>query len=90
MTKYAFQVGDVVAFHSSTSRSEEGTYEVTRQLPADGPEPAYRLKGISAVRERVAQEHELRGLKQGTQPAVEPGRDLLKPGRSRPSRRPAS
>ncbi|PRH85868.1 hypothetical protein C5L14_20200 [Labrys okinawensis] len=85
--KHAFEVGDIVTFHSSISRHDEGPYLVTRQMPADGPEPAYRLKDISDSRERVAREHELRASRQGAGLTPEPHRSALKPARTRPTRR---
>lgn len=87
MTNHAFQVGDIVILHSSVSRHEEGTYQVTRQMPADGPEPAYRLKGVADSRERVALEHELRASRQGISPLAEPHQSTLRPSRTRPTRR---
>lgn len=87
MTKHTFQVGDIVILHSSISRHEEGTYQVTRQMPSDGPEPAYRLKGVADSRERVAQEHELRASRQGISPVADSPESTLRPSRTRPTRR---
>jgi len=85
--KHAFEVGDIVTLHSSISRHEEGPYQVTRQMPSDGPEPAYRLKGVADSRERVAREHELRASRQGAGSMMEPSQSSLRPTRTRPTRR---
>ncbi|MDQ0395297.1 hypothetical protein [Labrys monachus] len=60
MTAHAFKIGDIVIYRSQIGMHQGGTYEVTRLLPADNPEPSYRLKSIAEQYERVAKEYELR------------------------------
>jgi hypothetical protein len=79
MNTHSFKVGDIVSFSSNIGQRDDGTYEIVRVMPSDGPEPAYRLKNVAEPRERVAQQHELRVLRGGaatdidtqTQPKVE-------------------
>ena len=60
MNTYEFHIGDIVVLQSHLGQRDDAAYEVMRIMPADGPVPMYRLKGVSTPRERVAPEHDLR------------------------------
>jgi hypothetical protein len=57
---HKFQVGESVILRPAISRNVPGgVYEVTNQLPHDGREFEYRIKGANEEHERVAREGEL-------------------------------
>ena len=58
---HKFHVGESVRFlRPAISRNVPGgVYEVTKQLPHDGREFEYRIKGANEEHERVAREGEL-------------------------------
>src|ERR1700744_3331076 len=74
MALHTFKIGDIVTYRSQMGMHDGGTYEVTRLLPADSPEPSYRLKSVGEQYERVAKEYELRALGAGS-PQPTGGRD---------------
>jgi hypothetical protein len=63
MGAHAFKIGDIVIYLPQIGTQREGAYEVTRLLPADSPDPSYRLRSLAEQRERVAKEYELRAAR---------------------------
>lgn len=61
-----FKIDGWVEFVSGF-RSPPGRFRIVREMPADGDEPSYRVKGEKEAFERVARESELRrhGAKSG-------------------------
>ncbi|GLS21562.1 hypothetical protein GCM10007874_45790 [Labrys miyagiensis] len=60
MNDQAFKVGDIVLHSAIPWQRDEGAYEIVRLMPADNPEPTYRLRNVADSRERIARQHELR------------------------------
>ena len=57
---HKFHIGDSVMLKPAISRNVPGgVYEVTKQLPHNGREYEYRIKGANEDHERVARESEL-------------------------------
>ena len=63
MPAHKFEVGEAVMLKAAASRNVPGgVYEVTKQLPHNGREFAYRIKSANEEHERVAGESELTKL----------------------------
>jgi hypothetical protein len=63
MPAHKFEVGETVMLMAAASRNVPGgVYEVTKQLPHNGREFAYRIKSANEEHERVAGESELTKL----------------------------
>jgi hypothetical protein len=60
MASHKFKIGEIVTIRPALSRNVPGgLYEVTKQLPHNGREFEYRIKGVNEPHERVAGESEL-------------------------------
>jgi len=60
MPSHKFHAGESVTLVPAISRNVPGgVYEVTKQLPHNGREFEYRIKGANEEHERVARESEL-------------------------------
>lgn len=59
MAQHKYKVGDLVTLARSVVKLPAGPYEVIRLLPADSPEPTYRIKSKSETHERVVREYEI-------------------------------
>jgi hypothetical protein len=55
---HKFKIGQLVIFKPSAHK-RSGTYAVTKQLPHNGTEFEYRIKGVNEPHERVARESDL-------------------------------
>lgn len=60
MPSHKFKIGETVMVRPALNRNVPGgAYQVTKQLPHNGREFEYRIKGASEEHERVARESEL-------------------------------
>jgi len=82
MTAPVFKIGTIVSYLGIPGHRDEGAFEIIRLLPADGPEPQYRLRNVADLRERVAQQHELQLLRGDPAQAAA----IQRPGRKLPPR----
>jgi hypothetical protein len=60
-----FRPGQMVEFVQSNRMWPQGPYEVVRIMPSETEEPKYRIRSLQEMHERVAWEHELRGIQRG-------------------------
>lgn len=60
---HTFGIGDFVVLKLAPIRQQDKAYEIIRLLPADGPEPIYRIKSIGEPFERRVRESELSAMK---------------------------
>ena len=64
MSEHKFSVGEFVTLSPGPgSSAATGTYEVMRQLPAEGDENQYRVKNMRENHERVAKESQLHAVR---------------------------
>jgi len=68
MSSPLYKIGDIVVYRSHMGMNDGGSYEITRLLPSDNPEPSYRLRALGQNYERVAREYELRSAGSGPPP----------------------
>lgn len=61
MPEHSFKVGQKVRINQSLvgMKHLDGTYEIVRLLPPDGPYAQYRVRSTSGFQERVVKEIEL-------------------------------
>jgi len=60
-----FRPGQMVEFVQANRLWAQGPYEVVRLMPSETGEPRYRIRSLQEMHERVAWEHELRGIHRG-------------------------
>jgi hypothetical protein len=62
MMEPKFHPGERVELAKRPFVNGPGPFEIVRQMPADEPEPRYRIRDTVDKHERVVAEHELRPL----------------------------